>query len=137
VAIDLYRGYINPNVSKKNSLAMMRFLSALFIIISYFIARFKIGIIVTLMSLSWGAVAGSLMAPYIYGLFWKRTTKEGAFAGMITGLVLAVGLFFILGEKNSAISSVIAMFVPFIVVLVVSLLTKPLKKEIIEKAFKN
>lgn len=136
VAIDLYKGHINPNISKKNSLAMIRFLSGIFIIISYFIARFKIGIIVTLMSLSWGAVAGSLMAPYIYGLFWKRTTKEGAFAGMITGLVLSITLFFILGEKNSSISSVIAMFVPFCVVPIVSLFTKPPKKEIIDIAFK-
>ncbi|HOJ64787.1 MAG TPA: sodium/solute symporter [Spirochaetota bacterium] len=137
VAIDLYKGHINPNISKKNSLAMMRFLSAIFIVISYFIARFKIGIIVTLMSLSWGAVAGSLMAPYIYGLFWKRVTKEGAFAGMITGLLLSVSLFFIMGEKNSSISSVIAMAFPFIVVPVVSLLTKPPKKEIIDIAFKE
>jgi len=137
VAIDMYKGHINPNISKKNSLLMMRFLSALFIIISYFIARYKFAVIVTLMSLSWGAVAGSLMAPYLYGLYWKRTTKEGAFAGMITGCVVSISLFFILGESKSPMASSIGMITPFIVVPIVSLFTKPPKAEILDKAFTN
>jgi SSS family solute:Na+ symporter len=88
VAIDMYKGHINPNISKENSLAMMRFLSAVFVAISYFIARYDIAIIITLMSLSWGVVAGSFMAPYVYGLYWKGTTRAGAKAGMFTGLIL-------------------------------------------------
>jgi SSS family solute:Na+ symporter len=137
VAIDLYKGHVNPNMSKENSLFMMRFLSAIFVILSYFVARFQIGFIVTLMSLSWGAVAGSFMAPYIYGLYWKKTTKIGAGAGMFTGLVTAISLFFILGPKMSPVASSIAMILPFIVVPVVSLFTTPPKKEIIDKAFRN
>lgn len=137
VAIDMYKGHINPNISKKNSLLMMRFLSALFIIISYFIARYKFTVIVTLMSLSWGVVAGSLMAPYLFGLYWKRTTKQGAFAGMITGCVVSISLFFILGESKSPMASSIGMIAPFIVVPIVSLLTKPPKAELLDKAFNN
>jgi len=57
------------------------------------------------MSLSWGAVAGSFMAPYFYALYWKRTTLAGVKAGMLTGLTLAVSLFFILGPANSPIAS--------------------------------
>lgn len=64
------------------------------------IARYEFGIIITLMSLSWGAVAGAFMAPYLYGLFWKRTTLAGVYAGMITGLVVSIGLFFYLGAEK-------------------------------------
>lgn len=137
IAIDIYKGHIDPNASKKKSLVMMRVLSGVFILISFIIARFKIGIIITLMSLSWGAVAGSFMAPYLYGLYWKRTTKIGAATGMITGLALAVILFFVMGAGKSPISASIAMIVPFIVVPVVSLMTQPPKQELIEKSFEN
>jgi len=137
VAIDLYKGHLNPDMSKENSLLMMRFLSGIFVVLSYFVAHFKIGFIVTLMSLSWGAVAGSFMAPYIYGLYWKRTTKIGAGAGMFSGLIISIVLFFILGPAKSPIASSIAMIVPFIVVPLVSIFTAPPKKVIIDKAFEK
>jgi solute:Na+ symporter, SSS family len=135
VAIDMYKGHINPKVTKENSLFMMRFLSILFVIISYLVAKFKIAIIVTLMSLSWGVVAGAFMAAYVYGLYWKRTTKAGAAAGMITGMALAIGLFYVLGKGNSPLASSIAMIVPFGVIPLVSLFTKAPQKKIIDKAF--
>mgnify|MGYP002349963370 CR=1 FL=1 len=137
VAIDMYKGHVNPNISKKNSVAMMRFLSGLFIIISFFIAKFQFGFIVTLMSLSWGAVAGTFMAPYLYGLYWKRATRAGITAGMLTGLISSIALFFILGPANSPIASTIAMILPFFVIPVVSMFTKAPDKKLIDKAFQN
>lgn len=135
VAIDMYKGHVNPNISKDDSLAMMRFLSAVFIAFSYVIARYDFSIILTLMSLSWGAVAGAFMAPYFYGLYWKRTTLAGVKAGMFTGIVTAVALFYALGPAGSPIASTAAMIAPFIVVPLVSIFTKPPKEALIEKAF--
>lgn len=135
IAIDLYKGHINPDVPDSRYLLMMRFLSGLFVALSFFIAKFKFAVIVTLMALSWGAVAGAFMAPYLYGLFWKRTTRAGAAAGMLTGLGLAVGLFFVLGPANSPIASAIAMIVPFLVVPAVSLFTRPPSEHRLERAF--
>jgi len=137
IAIDLYKGHVNPQVSKENSLYMMRFLSALFIIISYFIARYDFAIIITLMSLSWGAVAGSFMAPFLYGLFWKRTTLAGVYAGMLTGLATSVTLFFYWGEAWSPLASSVGMLLPFLVVPLVSLLTKPPAEEVVTTAFRG
>jgi len=135
VAIDLYKGHVNPEISKKNSLLMMRFLSAIFIVISYFVARYQLAFIVELMSLSWGAVAGAFMAPFFYGLYWKRATHSGVVAGMITALVINTTLYYMYGPKNSPIAASLAMIVPFFVIPLVSFVTKPPKKEIIEKAF--
>mgnify|MGYP000863694630 CR=1 FL=1 len=137
VAIDLYKGHVNPQISKENSLAMMRFLSGIFIIISYLIARYELAFIVTLMSVSWGAVAGSFMAPYFYALYWKRTTKAGIKAGMATGLGLALFLFFLWGPKDTPLAASLAMIVPFFVIPLVSWFTTPPDKEIIDKAFEN
>jgi SSS family solute:Na+ symporter len=137
IAIDLYKGHVNPKVSKSNSVFMMRFLSGLFILISYFIAKYEISIIITLMSLSWGVIAGGFLAPYVYGLFWKRTTLAGAKAGMFTGMSLAIVLFYAFGAAKAPLASSIAMIVPFAVVPLVSVFTKKPNGRIIVKAFGN
>jgi SSS family solute:Na+ symporter len=143
ITIDLYKGYINPKASDRGELYLMRILCGLFILISYIIALFKPAWIVSLMSISWGAVAGSFLAPYLYGLFWKRTTKLGAYAGMWTGLLVSNGLYWYWFATESPadagakapLAASIAMTVPMIVVPLVSLITKPPKAETIEKAF--
>ncbi len=132
IAIDLVK-----KGSRDGSLALIRILSGLFIVVSYFIARYQLAVIVTLMSLSWGVVAGSFMAPFLYGLYWKRTTKAGILAGMFTGMALAIGLFFILGPDNSPIASTIAMIVPFAVVPAVSAFTSPPAQERVQQAFEG
>lgn len=135
VAIDLYKGHINPAVSSRKSVTLIRVLSALFIVFSYVIARYDFDIIITLMSLSWGAVAGAFMAPYIYGLYWKRATKAAVKAGMVTGLATNIILFFVLGPAKSPIAASAAMLAPFAVIPLVSLFTRPPRAGIIAQAF--
>ena len=137
IAIDLYPVKIDDKTGKDRSVAMMRFLSVIFIIVSYLISRFQFSFIVTLMSLSWGTVSGAFAAPYLYGLFWKRATKQGAYAGLISGIVTEITLFFALGPKNAPLAASLAIIVPFIVVPLVSLGTKPPAKEILDKAYEG
>ncbi|MBN1649289.1 MAG: sodium transporter [Spirochaetales bacterium] len=135
IAIDLYKGHINPQISPKGSLALMRALSGVFVIFSFLIALYQIDVIVTLMSLSWGAVAGSFMAAIFYGLYWKGATKAGIIAGIFTGLSTSIILFFVLGPANSPIASSIAMVLPFFIIPAVSAFTKKTDRELVDKAF--
>lgn len=135
IAIDLYKGVVDPKVSHRTSVTLMRFLSAMFIAISYFIATHRISFIETLMSLSWGSIAGAFLAPFIFGLFWRRTTAIGAFAGMCSGIATTVVLFFTLDKSLASFGACVGMLVPFIVVPVVSLFTKPVPQNIVDKAF--
>ena len=137
ITIDLYKGYLKKDVSEKTSVLMMRILSAVFILASYVISKLQIGFIVTLMSLSWGVLSGAFMAPYILGIFSKKITKAGAYAGLFVGAGSAIILTFVLGSSNAPLASCIAMVVPFIVVPVVSLFTPKLDKSVIDKAFKD
>ncbi|MDR2761912.1 MAG: sodium:solute symporter family protein [Planctomycetaceae bacterium] len=145
ITIDLYKGYMNPNVSKRAELLLMRLLCGVFILISYLIALFKPAWIVSLMSISWGAVAGSFLAPYLYGLFWKRATKLGAYAGMWSGLFVSNGLYWYWfftespadAGARAPLAASIAMIIPLAVVPLVSLVTSPPKDETIKKAFKE
>jgi SSS family solute:Na+ symporter len=135
VAIDLYPSRQESKSGKDRSVAMMRFLSAIFIVISYFISRFQISIIVYLMSLSWGVVSGSFAAPYILGLYSKKISKAGAYAGLLSGTTVMIALFFILGQARSPLAASIAIAVPFIVVPVVSAFTAKPAEAIIGRAF--
>jgi SSS family solute:Na+ symporter len=134
VAIDLYPVKIGADTSKSRSTAMIRFLSFLFIVISYFISRFQITIIVTLMSLSWGAVSGAFAAPYILGLYSKKITKAGAYAGLIGGLIVEITLFYLV-KLPGPLAASIAIVAPFAIVPLVSLFSAPPEHRIIEKAF--
>ena len=135
VAIDLYPSIVDTKTGKDRSVAMMRFLSAIFILISYFISRTNITVIVYLMALSWGVVSGSFAAPYILGLYNKKITKAGAYAGLFSGITIMITLYFVLGARNSPLSASIAIIVPFVVVTVVSLFTSAPDKAILDKAF--
>ncbi|GHV86359.1 sodium:solute symporter [Spirochaetia bacterium] len=135
VAIDLYPSRQDAKTGKDRSVAMMRFLSGIFIIISYFISRFQISFIVYLMSLSWGVVSGAFAAPYILGLYSKRVTKAGAYAGLLTGIVTMITLFFVLGSSRSPLAASISIILPFIVVTGVSAFTAPPEKALLDKAF--
>ena len=137
ITIDLYKGYLKKDVSDKTSVTMMRVLSTIFILCSYLISKLQIGFIVTLMSLSWGVLSGAFMAPYILGIFSKKVTKAGAYAGLYSGVACAIILTLTMGAANSPLAASIAMVVPFIVTPIVSLFTPKVDQEIINKAFSN
>jgi SSS family solute:Na+ symporter len=137
VAIDILPSRQGTRAGKSNSVALMRLLSGVFIIISYFISRFQISIIVYLMSLSWGAVSGAFAAPYILGLYSKRITKAGAYAGLLSGLSVEIALFFLLGASQSPLAASIAILVPFAVTPLVSLFTVPPDKALLDRAFEG
>lgn len=137
VAIDMLPSRQDTKAGKNNSVALMRLLSGVFIIISYFISRFQISIIVYLMSLSWGAVSGAFAAPYILGLYSRKITKAGAYAGLLTGLAVEIILFFTLGAAQSPLAASIAILVPFAVTPLVSLFSAPPSKALLDRAFEG
>ena len=134
VAIDFYKGCVNRNVSEGASVTLMRIMSALFLLTSYLIAHTNSKFIVDLMSLSWGAVGGAFLAPYIYGLYSKNVTKAGALAGVITGLGVQIVLV-IVTNLPATMCSVISIVIPFAVVPAVSSFTSKVPQEVIDKAF--
>tara|TARA_B100001971_G_scaffold161947_1_gene152125 strand:- start:497 stop:862 length:366 start_codon:yes stop_codon:yes gene_type:complete len=114
-------------------------MAAVFIAISFVIANNDFAFIVTLMSLSWGAVAGAFLAPYVYGLFWRSATGTAACAGMFTGLGIAVvwgGYLVVSGRPElTPIAASVAMVVPFFVIPVVSMWSTPPSSVLLRDAF--
>ncbi len=135
ITIDLYKGYLNKNISDRHSVLMMRILSAVFILATYLISKLQIGFIVTLMSLSWGVLSGAFMAPYILGIYSRKITKAAAYSGLTVGILSAILLTMLLGPANSPLAASIAIAVPFVVVPVVSIFTKNVSEETLKTAF--
>ncbi|HHV29083.1 MAG TPA: sodium:solute symporter family protein [Clostridium sp.] len=127
ISMDLIKGVFFPKMKSEKVMFLMRVLCALFVAFSFIVAVIPSSIL-TLMSLSWGAVAGSFLAPFLYGLYWKGTTKVGAWSGMIVGFLCAVGGSMIFGMKNTPNVGAAAMIISLIVVPVVSLFTAKLPK---------
>ncbi len=120
IVIDLF-----PQGSHLRSLLSMRLFCGFFVALSLILALYRISFIVNLMSISWGTVAGSFIAPYLWGLYWKRGNKWGAFASVLTGL--GIGLFgsSAFGFQSSVLPLVgsCAMLVSLLIFPIVSVLT--------------
>lgn len=141
ISIDLVQGRIAPGISKKTSIILMRSLCVVFVAVSLAIAVMKPQIILTLMSLSWGTVAGAFLSPYIYGLFSRKVTKAGAWAGALVGIAISIGASAYIGfdsgllGKYSPMISSVALIVPLLVVPAVSLVTEKFSERHLAKVF--
>lgn len=108
VAVDAYKGFIKRDASDKQVNYMLRGFCLFFVLMSVLLAVFKISAIVTLMSLSWGVLAGCFLGPYVLGLYSKRVNRYGAYASIIGCLVLTFVLIFVFGaiEPKDGISTI-------------------------------
>jgi len=135
IAIDMFQGRNPSEKRKKKALVLMRILCALFVVASVIIALFKITVIVNLMSIAWGAVAGCFLAPYLYGLYWRKGTRAAVWISMICALTITIGGFLIYGKSMSPIYGALSMLVPCVILPVVSLLTPSLPEDHVRSAF--
>ncbi|HOQ76335.1 MAG TPA: sodium:solute symporter [Thermoclostridium sp.] len=143
ISIDLVKGFIKPKIDDRKNMLLMRFFCLIFVVMSYFMAIWQNPTIVALMALSWGVISGMFIAPYLYGLLWKGTTRIGAWSGFFTGFAaMAFGLAVELPKVGFDIGKVfmpgigaISMLASLVVVPVVSLVTKKYSKAHISKVF--
>ena len=100
----------------------------------------SITFIAQLMGLSWGALAGAFLAPFLYGLYWKRATAAGAWASFIFGagimiLNMAAPQLFPAFLQSPINCGAMAMVAGLIIVPLVSLVTRAPDKEFIDDSF--
>lgn len=135
MTLDLLKDNVIKDMSEKKQVRTMQVLIVFFIVVSVIIALDPPTFIAQLMGISWGALAGAFLAPFLYGLYWKRVTKAAVWASFITGVGITVSNMFI-GYISSAINAgAIAMIVGLIVVPVVSVLTPKPDKQRVDDIF--
>jgi len=75
LTLDLIKDNIIKDMDEKKQLFCMRIMLVFFIVISVVIALDPPTFIAQLMGISWGALAGAFLAPFMYGLYWKGVTR--------------------------------------------------------------
>jgi solute:Na+ symporter, SSS family len=125
ISVDLL-GTIAPKMKEKTKLLTMRSLCIAFVVFSLIVNFLMQNTpIVSLMSLSWGTIAGAFLAPFLYGLLWRGVTRAGAFTGVICGALISLLPPLLTGDMSLApVSGAAAMLSSLVIVPVVSLLTK-------------
>jgi len=136
LTLDLIKGNIVKQLSEKKQLLIIRILIVFFIILSVVIALNPPTFIAQLMGISWGALAGSYLAPFIYGLYWKRTGKAAVWASFATGVGITVSNMFLKYIASPINAGALAMIAGLIVVPVVSLITPGMRKDKVGEIFK-
>ena len=135
MTLDLIKDNVVKNMSEKKQIITMQVLIVFFLVVSVVIALDPPTFIAQLMGISWGALAGAFLAPFMYGLYWKGVTRAGVWAGFIAGVGLTVANMFIGFIESSINAGAAAMVAGLIVVPVVSLISPKLNKEKVDDIF--
>lgn len=153
ITLDFIEPLCKNKLSEKKKMLIMRAFIVVFIVLSALIAikqaNNKSLFIAQMMGVSWGALAGAFLAPFLYGLYFKKTSKAAVVASFVFGVglelvQLAVSLGWISVAEipvlsfvftNSLYSGVFAMVGGLIIVPIVSLLTKKTMPKDVDKIF--
>ena len=139
VAHDLFKKQIKPDISEKGELMAARIAAAAAVVVAGYFGINPPDYVAAVVALAFGLAAASFFPAIIMGIFSKRMNKEGAIAGMISGLVLTI--FYILMFKFNVFGEtskedwwfgispegfgIVGMIFNFIVSLIVSALFPP------------
>ncbi len=153
ITLDFIAPLRKSKAKEKSNMLLIRIFIAIFIVLSAVIAIYQAKspnlFIAQMMGVSWGALAGAFLAPFLYGLYWKGTTKAGVVASFIFGVAMEVfQLIVSLGWvsvaevpvlgfvfQNSLYSGVFAMVGGLILVPIISLLSKKTLPAGVDKMF--
>lgn len=153
--LDVLKPAAKKPMSEKKQVSYMRVLIVFFILVSALIAIFKdahpeVTFIAQMMGVSWGALAGAFLAPFLYGLYWKGVTKASTAACFVWGCAVACFQLYVtlagvdvtawgpvLGFifRSSINSGVIAMVGGLVLVPIVSKLTKKMDESEVSNLF--
>ena len=135
MTLDLLKGNVMKDMSERRQVFTMQVLIVCFLAVSVILALDPPTFIAQLMGISWGALAGAFLAPFLYGLYWKRVTKAAVWASFAAGIGITVSNMFFHYIESSINAGAVAMAAGLVIVPAVSLITPGMKKENVEEIF--
>ena len=124
-------GELKKDLNEHDKLRIIRIFTAIFVLISAIVAiiQYKggIGFIAQLMGISWGSLAGAFLAPFLFGLYWEKTSTSAVWVSFIVGpSIMIINMLFrpILPTifQSPINAGVLAMIVGMILVPIISLI---------------
>ena len=144
LTLDLIKGHVVKKMKDRSQVFLMRILIVVFIVISAVIAivqyQSNVTFIAQLMGVSWGALAGAFLAPFLYGLYWKKTSKAACWVSFIFSTVVMLANMFARESFPKLLQSPInagafCMIAGLILVPLVSLITPKPDRQLVDDAF--
>ena len=144
LTLDLLKGRIVKDMDEKKQVFIMRCLIVVFVAISVVIAiiqyKSNVTFIAQLMGVSWGALAGAFLAPFLYGLYWKGASRIAVWCSFIFSTVVMLANMFVRSSFPKLLQSPInagafCMIAGLIIVPVVSMFTPKPDKKLVDDAF--
>ena len=144
LTLDFLKDNVIKDMDEKQQLKVMRILIVVFIAISVAIAiiqyKSNVTFIAQLMGVSWGALAGAFLAPFLFGLYWKKTTKAACWVSFFFSTVVMLANIFVKSSFPAILQSPInagafCMMAGVIIVPAVSLFTAKPDAALVEDAF--
>ena len=135
LTLDFLKDNVMKDMSEKKQVRTMQVMVVFFIVLSVVIAMDPPTFIAQLMGISWGALAGAFLAPFMYGLYWKGVTRAAVWASFAAGVGITVLNLFFHFIASPINAGAVAMVAGLIVVPVVSVLTPKLKKDRVDEIF--
>lgn len=135
LTLDLLKDNVVKNMDEKKQVKTMQILVVFFIVLSVVIALDPPTFIAQLMGISWGALAGAFLAPFMYGLYWKGVTRAAVWASFAAGVGITVSNMYFHYIASPINAGAAAMIAGLIVVPVVSIVTPKLQKEKVDEIF--
>lgn len=129
VAYDIFGKFIKPNATDKERLVLVKIMIPVLGLISYVMIMYFPSILAVQMYSY--TVYGAGITPAVLGvLLWKKVTKAGGLASMLSGVLITLFWEIIMKNPNGINSSVISIPTAIVVLIVVSLLTQPSKTNV-------
>ncbi len=135
ITLDLLKETFMSKMNEKQQLIIMRVLVAVFVVMSVVMALNPPMFIAQLMGVSWGALAGAFLAPFMYGLYSKNVTKVSVWASYIWGVGFTIFNMVLKFIKSPINAGAVTMVGGLIIVPIISLITPKLNKVFVNDVF--
>lgn len=144
ITLDFIAPLSKRPIKETTKVVIMRVFIAVFVIISAYIAirqaHAKSLFIAQMMGISWGALAGAFLAPFLYGLYWRGASAAAVWCSFIFSTVVMLANMFARSSFPAMLQSPInagafCMIAGLIIVPVVSVFTPKPDKAVVEGSF--
>jgi sodium/proline symporter len=133
---DIYKGIFKKDATDKQVMFVSRITLLLVSLFGIFIALDENSVIFKVVSFAWAGFGATFGPIILFSLFWKRTTREGAIAGMLTGGSM-VFIWNMLISRLGGVFAIYELFPAFVLsciaIVVVSLMTKKPDQAILDE----
>ena len=133
---DFWQKGLKKKTDEKKLLRAGRVVSVIAGVISLLIAIKPPGLILVLTAFAWSIIASATLWPILFGIYWRRTTRWGVTTSMFVGSIVAL-IWMVIGKPFGIHGFIPGISIGLIVIIIVSLLTKPPSKEYIRKIWED